>query len=526
MRTIIYGNGKYLALANYGVAFTSADGNAWTQHDVDIDNWDNQMIYENGKFIRVGFGGVILYSLDGMTWSERVIGLPTWLGGVTYGNGLYVAVGGDYIGKILTSIDGVSWTEQNIGASAYLGSVVYGNGRYIAVGDEGTILTSTDGNTWASQTIGNTDYLAAVIYANGRYVAVGYDEEWNGIIVTSQDGITWISQNVGVDIVLEDITYGNGKYIAVGSGYDETIDNYCGVLFVSTDGVTWNRQNMSGNWMYGITYGNGKYIAAGYDDQYNDLLLSSTDGTTWAQQTHEHIREVTYRNGTFILSTYDEDWNQVLEISTDGISWTQIPISSYGYIKNITYGKGKYIAVGYYGEIFNIVNTGSTLLSPPTFNTSTPEPTSKTVTIIYHPYSNIKEYKIGNTGTWTDYLGPLTITANCVIFARCDDSEASLTIDDLVAAPTPETPTPETPSPTPQQPGEGYEEGTYPSDKKHFRYYLGIDRRGITSCMLVAGNYNGIVKPNFTREDIIDPVTNKYKDGIFYIDREGKIKKY
>ncbi len=148
----------------------------------------------------------------------------------------------------------------------------------------------------------------------------------------------------------------------------------------------------------------------------------------------------------------------------------------------------------------------------PEFLPSTTLPIDKvTVTIKFPDGSHTKEYKIGE-GSWGNYTEPLVIDKNITIYAKCADivgnttGETSLNIGNIEV--------------------NGSVEGIELDDRKHFRYYLGLGKNGITQCMLVAGNENGKVKHPFVREDIIDSATNKFKDGIFYIDIYGKIKKY
>ncbi|HAN09557.1 MAG TPA: hypothetical protein DCP90_02975 [Clostridiales bacterium] len=72
----------------------------------------------------------------------------------------------------------------------------------------------------------------------------------------------------------------------------------------------------------------------------------------------------------------------------------------------------------------------------------------------------------------------------------------------------------------------GYSIGTVKGDRKWFKYYLGKDAvSGVTKVMIVAGNGGGTVMQVFDRDDILDE-NHKYKDGIYYIDPEGKIQKY
>ena len=72
---------------------------------------------------------------------------------------------------------------------------------------------------------------------------------------------------------------------------------------------------------------------------------------------------------------------------------------------------------------------------------------------------------------------------------------------------------------------EGYIEGTEKQDRKNFRYYIGKDNNGINKIMLVAGNHGGSVAQTLEKDDVLD-INNKFRTGVFYIDREGKIQQY
>ncbi|HAN09203.1 MAG TPA: hypothetical protein DCP90_01145 [Clostridiales bacterium] len=74
----------------------------------------------------------------------------------------------------------------------------------------------------------------------------------------------------------------------------------------------------------------------------------------------------------------------------------------------------------------------------------------------------------------------------------------------------------------------GYSPGTVASDRKWFKYYLGKDAvSGVTKTMLVAPKDTEGVMQVFSRDDILDPATHRFKvGGIYYIDRYGKIQLY
>ncbi|HAN09613.1 MAG TPA: hypothetical protein DCP90_03255 [Clostridiales bacterium] len=76
-------------------------------------------------------------------------------------------------------------------------------------------------------------------------------------------------------------------------------------------------------------------------------------------------------------------------------------------------------------------------------------------------------------------------------------------------------------------PIDGYAGDTYADERKYFKYYVGLDANNIGRVMLAAPKDVGGVKQIFTRNDILDPVTNRFKvGGVYFIDREGKIQEY
>ncbi|HAN09151.1 MAG TPA: hypothetical protein DCP90_00885 [Clostridiales bacterium] len=74
---------------------------------------------------------------------------------------------------------------------------------------------------------------------------------------------------------------------------------------------------------------------------------------------------------------------------------------------------------------------------------------------------------------------------------------------------------------------EGYAEDTYLDERKWFKYYIGLDANNIGRVMLVAPKDVGGVKQIFTKDDVLDPVTHRFKVGaVYYIDRYSKIQVY
>jgi hypothetical protein len=276
--------------------------------------------------------------------------------------------------------------------------ITYGNGMFIAVGMNGRMARSTNnGTTWIAITGGTgttnvtvpgnsrfgenqiEDITYGYVNGNGRFVAVG----WSGRMAWSDDGITWNAINstqstFGINNIISGVTYGNGRFVAVG-GF--------GRMAWSDDGITWNsisggtgnnpvidpgQSTFGENPINSITYDNGIFIAGGGFGR----MAWSDNGITWnaipggtgipvtpGQSTfgRAYISGITYGNGRFVA--VGEGGRMAW--SNDGITWTAIPggtgmnpvidpgQSRFGEnrINGITYGNGRFIAVGNQGRM-------------------------------------------------------------------------------------------------------------------------------------------------------------------------------
>jgi hypothetical protein len=232
-----YANGQFVMFGRDGnkpeqpLVLTSADGFAWTKHEVSSSGAALRIIYGGGQF--VGVGGGIFSSPDAVQWTVQPPILNNELHGVAYGNGGYVAVG--LSGLAYTSTNGATWNSHSTGTN-WLGDVTFGEGKFVAVGStfeatqlpDGTldaigivkrdaILTSPDGEHWTTQTVpadpdGDNLAVVSIDYGGGWFVAVGE----RGLILTSRDGIRWQTRDSTTFAHLQSVRYANGTFIAVG----------------------------------------------------------------------------------------------------------------------------------------------------------------------------------------------------------------------------------------------------------------------------------------------------------------------
>jgi len=259
-------------------------------------------------------------------------------------------------GLTLSSAGVISGTPTTAATSTFTVKAINAKGndtRQLSI----TIATANSGSgTWTAVTNSpfGTSYNAdvdAIAYGNDTFVAGGYETTSVKKMAYSSDGITWTSVNISNNINTMAIAYGNGKFVT-GNAY-------------STDnGKTWttltNSQSFGANT---IAYGNNMFVAGGN----SGAIATSTDGTTWTAVENAKrpfgtgtnapvIRAIAFGGGKFVAGSS----GGAIATSTDGTNWTLITTTAFDYlyvgssyeetrkaeIMGITYGNGKFVAVG------------------------------------------------------------------------------------------------------------------------------------------------------------------------------------
>lgn len=93
-----------------GIIFLSKDGDNWTGVDPNVEGFLSSVVYNNGKYVAVGDNGIIITSNDGTTWEKQNSGVKNNLIDIA-SNGSTYAVTGDG-GILLTSKDGTNWIKS------------------------------------------------------------------------------------------------------------------------------------------------------------------------------------------------------------------------------------------------------------------------------------------------------------------------------------------------------------------------------------------------------------------------------
>jgi len=147
---------------------------------------------------------------------------------------------------------------------------------------------------------------------------------------------------------LHHVVYGNGLYVAVG----EVSDN--GGFYTSGDGLSWKFQYSEPNsWGVTLNYSEGHFagVCLGLGSGVADVSLNGTNWTTTLFSINGAPSftpaAITYGNGLYTIVGSTNNVASILT-SPNGVSWTlrKAGTSPSGPINSVSYGAGKFVAVG------------------------------------------------------------------------------------------------------------------------------------------------------------------------------------
>jgi hypothetical protein len=406
---VTYGGGQFLAVGDFGLVATSADGESWVENHPVVFSMSH-VLHTGSLYVAVGGenpgNGVIATSPDGLNWTTRFStnlsgfaftsvaqngsvlvavasgisqrakstdgGLtwtmgatPTFYNDITFRGGLFVAVGNG--GIVGTSPDGAVFTNTATGEPAALAGVSAGTGATYAVGQGGLILSSTDNVTFtralALQTVAPLGLraLTAIKELDGQlYVGGGNGTAGGEVIIRSSDGQTFTTPTVLGTLANDiwDFLKQGSTYYAVGRA---------GTILTSTDsGANWapiisgsaastGGTNTTAN-LNTIAYLNGKFIAGGNGSR----ILTSPDGASnnWTVITTpfggQQIYGAAFGNGVYVaVGGSNNPGAPVCYVLTspDAATWTQRFPPTNQTLRGIVFYQGTFTAVGTDGVI-------------------------------------------------------------------------------------------------------------------------------------------------------------------------------
>ncbi|HEY1789318.1 MAG TPA: hypothetical protein VGJ73_14255 [Verrucomicrobiae bacterium] len=363
---IIFTNGTFFAVGNFGVVATSLDATNWVQISTATSNQLNAIIFADGRFVAVGNSGTIETSADGTNWVLQSSGTTANLDAVACGNGTFVAVGG----AILASSDTVNWSPAVSGLSS--ATAVAGNSTgLVAVNESSQDYFSTDGLHWTANTltVPVSGYFGESLHAQivtpfgdgfviGSFIYVT-SESADMFMFTSTDGVHWTTNALGnIFTGTGGFAYsffigGTQELIAAGDTDEQPF------LQFSSNGVNWSQTNIvlpiGLPFTFGTSgaYGNGAYVMVG---QYGNFV--ATNISSWSVQGYTPrsnigptgtCNSIAFSNNMYVAAT-----SQGFIESTIELSYT-LETNTPSLNSVITYSN-TFVAVGNSGEIYQSTN--------------------------------------------------------------------------------------------------------------------------------------------------------------------------
>jgi hypothetical protein len=186
-------------------------------------------------------------------------------------------------------------------------------------------------------------FLSSVAYGNGMFLGVGGapgEPSFTPLIFTSIDGIIWkYTAALHAACEINAVIFRDSTFVAFGA-YATPSGFGIGwpMVLTSRDGAAWaiDSTNLDIEFQ-SVIYANGIFVSASWG-----FLTTSTDGTTWTKvdSTTAQFRSVTYGNGKFVAIGDAGGFFS----SPNGAEWTNVP-SDFD-LKSVTFGKNIFVAVG------------------------------------------------------------------------------------------------------------------------------------------------------------------------------------
>jgi hypothetical protein len=142
-------------------------------------------------------------------------------------------------------------------------------------------------------------------------------------------------------VSLRGLAYQDGRFVGVGASSN---------IVVSSDGASWFlvSNGLTNNWDYllGVSQGAGQFVAVGGS---TGPILSSPDGLHWTRRhtlRNGEFWAVTYGGGRFVAVGYGAPGPAISATSSNGIDWETFVLPLNTTPRNVAYGNGVFVAAG------------------------------------------------------------------------------------------------------------------------------------------------------------------------------------
>lgn len=398
IESIVFNNGRFIALNSELEGITSTNGVDWTKYDSFPESlyisYGSITSFKGNFIITSSFGKgskEIYVSKDGITWdtievsdlsymiaseivaTENFLLLSGRYSAVAYTENItdwsltkvedminssdideilildMLLFKGQYIAVMLgattgscffiNSKDFKTWQKVSIQQNSFiLNSIATDGTNYITVGENGEAYKSSDGSDWTLCSLPSKDNLLSISWDGHQFVVL--DEKGN--IYVSEDGSSWsVASNISELYTSSDGSITDyGKLIYAQNAYFLLYDYPDTLIYTSKDLKMWDKIEGIDESVSDIT-SNGKLLVA---VSYNTSIFTSQDAKNWTRRlenANTRFRKVIWSGNKFVAIGVDNK----LAFSSDGIKWTASSTKDYQAINDICWDGRGYLAI-------------------------------------------------------------------------------------------------------------------------------------------------------------------------------------
>ncbi|MGI9240142.1 MAG: PKD domain-containing protein [Verrucomicrobiales bacterium] len=221
-------------------------------------------------------------------------------------------------------------------------------------------------DSWIQRNSGTGADLFDITSDGSKLVAVG-----DGIYRTSVDGSSWSGGSLGVNVYARGVVHDGSQFLAAGQDYQFADPaGWRGVIHTSPDGSSWTRRHFTGARLRDIATSGSVHVAVGDDGE----IWRSADGINWgpiASPTSIDLKGVSYGSGRFVAVGSGSPGNAggpvVVLTSSDGSSWTDTSsgagTSSWQGFYDVQFCNDRFLASGFYSDLRYSTDGGANFLT-------------------------------------------------------------------------------------------------------------------------------------------------------------------
>jgi hypothetical protein len=215
-----------------GYLLSSTDGVSWTEHSgPPVLSSFRSIVHGNGTYVAIGQGSQIYASGDGIQWSKRAD--TEALTQILFGNGVFLASAyrpgansaAPFRTFIYRSADGLTWTKLPFVFDGGLALRAFANGVFVAqavASFQRFVMTSRDGDQWTRQFTGSNIGFVSTAYGGfgaGHFVMLS-----PAAVLSSVDTLAWGERGVNAPMTVAEealhpaLAYGKQTFVTVVRG--------------------------------------------------------------------------------------------------------------------------------------------------------------------------------------------------------------------------------------------------------------------------------------------------------------------